>query len=83
MRQRVYLASPKDFVTGQVKNVLDELWNCISPNPKEYSLSILNQEQTVSLQPLRAEWKKRWHDDAIFIDGSSLQVNRQIADSML
>ena len=71
----MYLASPKNIVIGQVKNVLDELRNCIPPNPKEDSLSILNQEQTMSLQPLRAEWEKRWHDDAIFIDGSSLAVN--------
>ena len=44
---RSYLSTPESIVTRQVEDILHKLWNCITANPEENSLSILDQEETM------------------------------------
>lgn len=59
-------------IAWQVKDIHDKLRHSITPNPQENRLSILNQEQSVSLEPFTGE-RQRWREyDARIANSTSL-----------
>lgn len=71
-RCRTHLSSRELGVAGQVKNVHDELRNGITSDPEEDVLSVLDEEETVSLEPLAREVERFGEDDTLLANGSSL-----------
>lgn len=67
-----YLAATKNFITWEVEHVNDQLRNSIPSDPEEDSLAILNQEETVSLQPFGSEWQWWGHDHTMLANSSGL-----------
>ena len=46
-----YLASTQNLVVWQIEDVHNELRNSVPADPEEDRLSVLDEEQTVALQP--------------------------------
>ncbi len=62
------------LVVWQVEDVLNQLRHRLLTYPEEDVLSILDEEQTVSFQPLAGQIKGRWQDQTVLAECSSLEA---------
>lgn len=67
-----HLSSWKLSVRGNIEDVLNELRNGLSSDPKEDVLTVLDDEEPVSFQSLAGEVHGFGKDDSVLSDGSSL-----------
>lgn len=70
--KRADLSTTQNIVAWKFENVHDKLRNSITANPKEYRLSILDQEKTMTFEAFRSQRERRWENDTLFTDSASL-----------
>ena len=66
------LATLQFLIVGQIEHVHNELGNRLLSDPEENILSVLDQEQPVSLQSLARQIERGREHDTVLADSSSL-----------
>jgi hypothetical protein len=68
---RVYLATTQSGVARDTKHIQHELWHGLTTDPEEHALAILHEKEPISLEPLRRERERWWHDYHTVLDRSA------------
>ena len=80
LARSAHLASLELLVVGEIEHIHHELGYGLLSNPEEDVLTILDQEQSMSFQPLARQIEGWWKDHAILADRSGLSRIQEEVD---